>query len=890
MLKRGSSFKRLSTDLKQILSVGAVATAITLAPAMAKAQLVQPQDVSGIKAPAGYALHGSFSFGGNKTNIVGSDAMYDTLVNIHDGPRAMGENLILHPLASNKHPLFDEMTVFSNGFGGDPFNFATMNLYKGKWYQFTGTFRRDRQYFDYDLLGNPNIPSGQQVPIGPVQNPTGSFSYPQVKQSPFLYNTVRRMTDVNLRVLPLSSLSYRFEYSQNVMEGPSLSPGGAGIEGDTFNPGLGRYNQLLEAYQRNSSDDFQGEIDWKPVENTTLTYEEIVDHVKEDTSYTIAPNQFTAQEADGTPVAPGRWDSLQPPVYQVPPAAGPNFNPYSLASYCNAGSMGAGYTGPNNYTVYSAPMAGSNRPIINPACFAATSYLRSQPTRMIFPTEIFRFESTSIHNIQMNGDVRYTYAKMNLPHFYENFQGLTGAVTYPIPEGRARQVITLGSAKAKREAIAADYGIVWNVSPNFVLTEQAVYSNVAQPGNVLAGPSTLYNTTSDPNATINYSGPLTTSTADEEGGSNGQRVYNYFGQQHYTNNASVAWYGLPKMTFTVTYRYSFHKIAQGNPHNQDLALGQNDNGTVTIHNNGGILNVDFRPTQNWYVSGSAEAMFADNAFTPVSPRREQHYQVHTLDHIRPWLTINGLYNDREVRNNTNNNQAAVAAGLATYNGPIDHVAYTRTGSVGAEVAPSTLYQVTANYTYSQVYTSTNICYMAGAMNGLPGASSPSGVACKGPDAAETHANPGHYEIGPVKDYELSPTQTGYVALSVHPYRTIHTQFGYTISSTSGSRFYNDARDVAGSLVSTYQSPDAEVSWNILPGWEWSAKYRYYGYGEGGPSGAKYCTMSDPTENTPANVVPCSSLPQTGQTLSSAGETDPRNFHANIVTVGMHYEF
>ncbi len=57
-------------------------------------------------------------------------------------------------------------------------------------------FRRDRQYFDYDLLGNPNVPGGQSIPIGP-RAPTGSFAWPQVNQSPVLFNTVRRMTDTN---------------------------------------------------------------------------------------------------------------------------------------------------------------------------------------------------------------------------------------------------------------------------------------------------------------------------------------------------------------------------------------------------------------------------------------------------------------------------------------------------------------------------------------------------------------------------------------------------------------------------------------------------------------------------------------------------------------------
>ena len=54
-----------------------------------------------------------------------------------------------------KHPLLDDLTAFSSGFGGDPNNFAKMDFSKGKLYEFSGMFRRDRQYFDYDLLGNP---------------------------------------------------------------------------------------------------------------------------------------------------------------------------------------------------------------------------------------------------------------------------------------------------------------------------------------------------------------------------------------------------------------------------------------------------------------------------------------------------------------------------------------------------------------------------------------------------------------------------------------------------------------------------------------------------------------------------------------------------------------
>ena len=75
--------------------------------------------------------------------------------------------------------------------------------------------------------------------------------------------------------------------------------------------------------------------------------------------------------------------------------------------------------------LYANPSGGL--PIIDPACNVISSYVRNQPTREIFPTEIFRLQSSSIRNISMNGDVRYTSANMNLPNYYEHFQGLDRA-------------------------------------------------------------------------------------------------------------------------------------------------------------------------------------------------------------------------------------------------------------------------------------------------------------------------------------------------------------------------------------------------------------------------------------------------------------------------------
>jgi hypothetical protein len=137
----------------------------------------------------------------------------------------------------------------------------------------------------------------------------------------------------------------------------------------------------------------------------------------------------------------------------------------------------------------------------------------------------------------------------------------------------------------------------------------------------------------------------------------------------------------------------------------------------------------------------------------------------------------------------------------------------------------------------------------------------------------------------------APTQYASASLLVHLNKALQANLGYTISSVSGNQFFNDARQVNGSLQSAYQTPFVHVAWTVHPDWIFKADYNYYGYGEGGPSGAPLCST---TTAVNAVVVPCNSSTlapyPTGLTEPSSGLTAPRNFHANLVTLSMHYEF
>jgi hypothetical protein len=90
------------------------------------------------------------------------------------------------------------------------------------------------------------------------------------------------------------------------------------------------------------------------------------------------------------------------------------------------------------------------------------------------------------------------------------------------------------------------------------------------------------------------------------------------------------------------------------------------------------------------------------------------------------------------------------------------------------------------------------------------------------------------------------------------------------------------------MVSLYQSPFANFAYTMHSGLIWKAEYNYYGYGEGGPSGAQLCSTAT---SATAAVVPCTTLPfPTGLTEGTSGATAPRVFHANNVALGVHYEF
>ena len=845
---RRPSRSQCRASLAIILTIIASGIAHSQTPAASPATTTSPAvaaDLTTIPVPVvqdGYVIHQSVDLGGHLVQVSGSSAMYDTLVNLQSGPRILGQTYEMHAVPGSRHALADTLGAFSSGLGGDPNNLARLNFSKGKLYEFTGLFRRDRQYFDYDLLSNPLVPANVTSPIGTATS-TELYTFPQVNYSPVLYNSVRRMTDTDVTVLPLSRVTIRGGYSQNIFAGPSYS----GVH-------MSPLDALLVQNLRNSDDDFRGAIDWKPLPETVLTFEEVVTHYKEDTSFALAPISTNLQLSNGTPVSFG-FDNL------TPPACTNGGQPILLA-----GGSGPAPT-PSGGLGVAAPTA-------NPTCAGFISYTRSAPTRAIFPTEVVHFQSSSIHNVPFNGDVRYTAANSNLPEFNEYFNGIDRATRF--------EQFT-GHSHTKRIDVGADLGVLWQATETVRFAEQFDYSDFRQPGYASLATQTWVTATGPAAESMLNNSVTTTGVGKPTIGRT------YLGQRVGTNNVSATWDVSARASLSLTYRYRSRKISNTNMAGTINAT----TGVVftSVHENGGVLNFTLRPTSQWQLNGSVEAIFADNAYTPVSPRETQHYRLHTTYKPRPWATVSGVFNDLERRNNQNSgvivNNPLLAGAGTTFNGgslALNHVDHSRGGSVAVSLAPTEHYGLDFSYAYTDIYTSTNICYNTGQTSSLYGgpASFPAVVTntpCpinigEGNNLPASNINPDDA----IKDFMDAPSQFASAAVALSPHKLLHSSIGYRLSSVNGSQTFLNPRNVNGSLDSTYQTPFVNVAFTVRPRWIWKADYAFYGYGEGGPSGPSLCQ-----EAAGASFTACA-------LNAPSGPTAPRNFHGNLITLGMHYDF
>jgi hypothetical protein len=278
-----------------------------------------PREPDGV-IRGGYQIHQSIELGYRSTDVTGSGDMHDTLVNLQTGPRILDQMLTMQSV-DHQGLLFDNLYLNSVGWGGDPNNYARLRADKNKWYNFQSSFRRDQSFFDYDLLANPLNP------------PTSAPSIP-ILNSPHSFATTRRMSDVDLTLLPQSTVSFRLGYSHNNMTGPSYSSIHEGTEGSL----LQDWNTTMNSYRLG--------VDFRIAPRTVVSYDQLLDYYKGDTDYQLNPiNEALLPATPVSSVSLGLSidTANKEPCAVVPPAASLIVNGTLTNVACSA------------YTSYSQP-------------------------------------------------------------------------------------------------------------------------------------------------------------------------------------------------------------------------------------------------------------------------------------------------------------------------------------------------------------------------------------------------------------------------------------------------------------------------------------------------------------------------------------------------------
>jgi hypothetical protein len=376
------------------------------------------------KTVGNYTMHSNFEVGGVISTWDGSDAMWATMVNEGTGMRILNQSLEMHTVNPSKTPFFDTLSTSSFGYGGEPNDVSYLRFSKGKLYDFSGSFRRDRNYYDYNLM--PNSLLSTATSATPVLVPEPSSLH--------IFNTVRRNTDLLVTLFPVSRFSFRAGYNLNVHEGPTYST--VHYAGDV---------QVLEMFQ-NTGQTYIGGVDVKLVKRTMLSYDQFYGFYKGDSTFQLAPTPFTL--INGTPVSLG-----------VDVLTGPTVT-------CGTGTN-------KTQNVING--------IVNPYCSGTIVSSSISPIRTSFPTEQLRFSSHYWDKVSFNGRFLYSGGTYNVNNFNQTFNGWNTR-TFIRQEIQTGGMANGRLATNKRANSVGDFGAVADLNKHFSVSDSFVFRNLRTSG------------------------------------------------------------------------------------------------------------------------------------------------------------------------------------------------------------------------------------------------------------------------------------------------------------------------------------------------------------------------------------------------------------------------
>jgi hypothetical protein len=809
----------------RLLGGGVFLAVFLLAPA-AKAQ----DDLSEGKGmdSGGYNIRQSIDFGYRADWINGNINTYDTFINLGQGLRLFDYSLDMRSLNHDGF-LFDNLSFSNFGYGGDPNDVTRLRVEKNKWYDFRLLFRRDKNFWDWNLFANPLNP----ISTNPALSPTTP-----VANSPHALDLVRRMQDYNLTLLPQSKVRFRLAYSRNRDEGPGFFT----TDGGTISPFNENYSYSTNAYHAG--------VDFRMLPRTTLSYDQTLSYFKQDN---IAADQnFPFQVINGgitTPVDLGNiWAS-----------SGGEILPCAVSTTPPTSPIENGATTP---------------PTVNPNCNGFVSYSQVGRPRNFMPAEVFRFQSNYFSKFETSGSIAYSTADNKIPDFNETVIGWTQRTSSP-------GGTTAGPARAKRYTVNADWSGVYSVTEKLSIRDQFRFDDWRIPtlwdsvlgtffttgGSGLGSPIGAFN--SNCNAANFYSGPTCPSHVITDGAdvTNGVSE-NFFAQNLKTNTIELEYDFSRRFSAHIGYLYSNRKItdnsnsfntleiyypggvganagnfylaARGdctqvagllpagctpNPtgdgsliFNPGSPTGLSPNSSHVINGNALLLGAVARPIDSLRITGDFEFGYNDFAFTRTSPRQLQTYRVSANYKPKPWANLSGSVDIHENRDNVFT---------------VNNLEHDRMYSFTTILMPNSRLSVNFGYNYWDVYSQAIICYTEGF--GPPPAGTTPCPATGSPvplGALSTYTSTDHFAYAGLI-WKVTPRVTATVGFDgsfvrgTSPYFN-EPQFAPAPAPSLQQVSLNQLQP-SGTLNFNYLKPNASIAVKIYRGFSYTMAWNYYGF-------------------------------------------------------------
>lgn len=844
----------------------AILAAVLLAAPHCVAQSSSSESSSGVDSGL-YNIQQTIEFGYRANEINGNQDTYNTFVNLGSGVRLFDYTLDVRSL-NHQGLLFDNLNFSNFGYGGDPNDVSRLHIQKNKWYDFHLLFRRDMNFWDYNLWANPLNPAS----LNPVGSPTtgcivsppssanpglpGYCSNPSIAEtnSPHALYLVRRMQDYDLSLLPQSQVGFRLGFSHDRDEGPGYFTTDSGTVPDFPE----NYSYTTNAYRMG--------VDFRVLPRTTFSYDQFLTYFKQDNgvleSPTATPGQYGYQLPNGTPVDLGIVWSTQTPAETLPCAT------------------------PITNTTTTPPTA-------NPNCNGFLSYSQVGRPRNFMPTERLRFQSNYLKKFETSGSFGYSSSDNTIPDFHEILNGF-------VTRTATRESTTSGPAKATRVSVNADWSGVYTLTDKLRILDSFRYDNWRIPGmwatyetNIFGGadsglvglelPLALFNEVSPSIATTfaalcpappyNQPGcPLHTSGSGAD--VTNELSYQFLGQNLKSNTLQLQYDFTKRWSARIGYLFTNRTIAQysatfvtGETYfpggtaataanyylaaRGDCALVAgvlptsctlNPNGSITegsptnlvpeagndtarqittINENSLLLGFTGHPIDQLRLTGDFAFGYNDAAFTRIDPRQMQSYKLHATYTPKPWATLDG-----SVEIHENRDDVFTVANLE----------HDRMYSFSTMLMPSPRVTIGFGYNYWEVYTQADICFNYSISyanptpppSTLPVGASPPGVATTACPIA--NASVGSSGLGALSTYS-SNDHFAHADLMWKATKRVTATLGFAGSFVRGSTIFLNPLTPSGTLDYNYLTPYGSIAINIYKGLTYKMAWNYYGFNQ-----------------------------------------------------------